>query len=143
MKLDREFEKCIKRRSLTKWEADGSVVKQELEAAEYDLRQARRSSAENDHKWAIIQSYYTIFHCVKALVYNKGYKERSHYCLLIALRHLYCDSGELDLEFAEMFENVMDLREEADYRMKVSREGANNALSCAEQFLELGRRTVQ
>ena len=45
-----------------------------------------------------------MFHSAKALVLKKGYREKSHYCLLVALRELYIKSGELTKDVADDFE---------------------------------------
>jgi len=130
-----EFNKCVERRSLVKWEASSDIIKAEIKTAEYDLERAKRSLHEGDPKWAIVQAYYSIFHSAKALVYLKGYKERSHYCLLVAFRHLYCDSGNMDPDLSDKFETVLLMREEADYDMKFSEDASESAIKCASEFL--------
>lgn len=77
-----------------------------------------------------------MFHAVKALVLQKGYREKSHYCLLVALRELYVETGEIDSEFAENFELSMNLRKEADYAFTYDKESAEITLQYAKIILE-------
>ena len=141
--MNLEFRKCLERRSLVKAEADKGIISSEIKTAEYDLERAVKSLEQGDFKWAAVQAYYCIFHSSKALVYIKGYKERSHYCLLVAFKYLYCDSGEMDPSLSEIFENAMNLREEADYEMKFSEEAAEAVVINARKFLEAGKSVLK
>ncbi|MBI2675971.1 MAG: HEPN domain-containing protein [Candidatus Aenigmarchaeota archaeon] len=139
MKRSMEFEKCLERRRLVRQETDSRIVDTEIRSAEYDLERAKKSFAQGDFKWGIIQAYYCIFHSAKALVCRKGYKEKSHHCLLVALRHLYCDPNEADPDLAEIFENSMGLREEADYEMSFSEQASRIIIGDAERFLKAAK----
>jgi len=130
------FERCIKERRLTKIKTSNEMIQKELESAEYDLKRARNSLDEGDFKWTAIQSYYSMFHAAKALVLKKGYREKSHFCLIIALRELYVKSEKLDPEMVENLELCMSLRHEADYGLTYHQESAETALKYAEGFLD-------
>ena len=131
-----DFEKCLNERRIIKIDASNEMIKKEIEGAKYDLSSAEESLHDEDYKWASVQAYYSIFHAAKALVLKKGYREKSHYCLLIALRELYVKSKELDAEFAENFEIGMDIRHEADYALTFDEESAKIAIGNARKFLE-------
>jgi len=80
-----------------------------------------------------------MFHSAKALVLNKGYREKSHYCLLVALRELYIKTDELDKESADDFEICMDIRQEADYGLTYSSRSAELSVKAAEKLLEVAK----
>lgn len=141
--MNTELNKCLERRSLVRLEPDIEIIKAGIMTAEYDLEKAKKSLEQGDPKWAIIKAYYSMFHSAKALVCNKGYRERSHYCLLVALRALYCDSGELDPDLSEKFENTMLMREEADYEMKFSEASAHTAIQDASEFLAAAKKLLR
>lgn len=119
------------------------IIENEMKSAGYDLEKSKNSLEYGDFKWAIVQAYYCIFHSAKAMVYKKGYKERSHYCLLVAIRHLFCDSGEADPILSQIFENAMSLREEADYEMKFSEGSAESLIKDAEKFLNAAKKLLK
>ena len=77
-----------------------------------------------------------MYHAARALVYSQGYRERSHYCLLVALQELFVERGKLALDFVESFRNAMRLRETADYRSDFSEEGARLVTESAERLLK-------
>lgn len=134
-----EFEKCIKERRLVKMDVTDEMIEKEIEGAKYDLMRAEENYHEEDYKWSSVQAYYSMFHAAKALVLRKGYREKSHYCLLIAFKELYVRTKELDPECADNFEMVMDLRHEADYALIYDEDSARLAIGNAERFLEKAR----
>ena len=91
-----EFGRCLKLGRLVRFQASSGMVENELLAARDDLDSALASRQLGNAKWASIQAYYSMFHCAKALVLAKGYREKGHLCLLVALRQLYVRTGEMD-----------------------------------------------
>ena len=131
-----DFERCIKERRLIKIKPSKEMIQKEIENAEYDLERARNSLYEEDFKWSAVQSYYSMFHAAKALVLKEGYREKSHFCLIIALRELYVRKNKLNVEMVENLELCMNLRHEADYGLSYHKESAETALKYAEEFLK-------
>ncbi|PKP60687.1 MAG: hypothetical protein CVT88_02295 [Candidatus Altiarchaeales archaeon HGW-Altiarchaeales-1] len=130
-----EFEKCIEERRLIRINASDEMIEKELYGAEYDLMRAEESLHNEDYKWASVQAYYSMFHAAKALVFKKGYREKSHNCLLIAIRELYVRTNELEHEFADNLEMSMDLRHEADYGLTYDEESAKITVENAKKLL--------
>lgn len=128
-----EFERFIEERRLIRIRSDRKLVIKEVEGAVSDLEEAKGSLLRKKFKWATIQGYYSMFHAARALVYSKGYREKSHYALLIALRELFENRVESGL--IHDFEEAMSLREEADYGLIFSEEGATSIVKNAERFL--------
>jgi len=77
-----------------------------------------------------------MFHAARALVYSQGYREKSHYCLAVALRALFVDESKMDAQLARDFLNAMNLREAADYETEFSQSGAKAVIASAERFIE-------
>jgi uncharacterized protein (UPF0332 family) len=109
------------------------MVVKEIEAAKSDLSEAHDSLTNKKLKWATIQGYYSMFHSARALLYSKGYREKSHYALSIATEELF--SKELGLTMVNAFRDAMDLRQEADYGLKFSEAGATETIEAAEKLL--------
>lgn len=128
-----KFKQLIGERRLTKIKSDRKLVLKEMKGAESDLQTARKSLQNGNFKWATIQGYYPIFHAARALLYSKGFREKSHYALLVAIRELFRD--ELDLPLIQGFEDAMNLRQTADYGLTFSEEGAIDVINTAEKFL--------
>jgi uncharacterized protein (UPF0332 family) len=80
------FEQCLQRGKIVRIPNDPELVAKELREAGEDLVAAERTLAEGNAKWVIIQGYYAQFHALRALVFSRGYREKSHSCLRYAVR---------------------------------------------------------
>lgn len=130
-----DFEECLRKRKIVLFPRAKKLVGKELLAALEDLEEARDRLAHGKCKYATINAYYAIFHAGRALLYSRGYRERSHNCLAIALEALFAEKGLLDKRFVRIFRGSMALREDADYSGFFSREGATMGISNAEEFI--------
>ena len=133
------FDECIERGKIVKIPVDPALVEKEFREAEADLIAAERSLAEHQEKWAIIQGYYSLFHSLRALVFSKGYREKSHRCLKFAVEALLVDEGILNPKVLEHFSFAMDLREGADYGCIYNEESARLVVGSARSVFEMVR----
>jgi len=108
-----------------------------LGTAQRDLERAEKTFNDKDYKWATIQSYYSMFHSTRALLFAKNYREHSHYCLIVAMRALYVETRLLPGSLIEALGKGKRLREDADYYDRWSEEGASFALKAAGDFLNI------
>jgi len=128
-----KFKQLLEERRLTRIKPDNKLVLKEIEGAKSDLETARKSLQDGNFKWATIQGYYSIFHAARALLYSKGFREKSHYALLVAVQELFSDALEQSL--IQGFEDAMNLRQTADYGLTFSKEGALDVIRTAAKFL--------
>lgn len=140
--MTRDFERCVTNKGLVVMEPDPAMIEKEMKGAVIDIQTARKSIANEDYKWAMVQAYYSMFHAAKALVLIKGYREKSHICLKIALDELYCNTGIIDPDIIEDFEIGMEMRLQADYALDYDEESTKLCLENAETFLEIAQKIV-
>ena len=129
-----QFRRFVEEGRLTRIGIDRKLVRKEVEGAASDLEEARDSLKRKKFKWATVQGYYSMFHSARALLYCKGFREKSHYALLVALRELF--KNELTSEILQDFDEAMNLREEADYGLVFSEEASTRIVTNATKFLE-------
>jgi len=129
------YKDCLKKRKIIPFSRAKNLARKELLAAADDRAEAKDRFANRRYKYATINAYYAIFHSSRALLYSKGYRERSHHCLAVALEALFVESGLMDIRFIKMFREGMSLREDADYSGSFSKESAKLSLVNAEEFL--------
>jgi uncharacterized protein (UPF0332 family) len=127
--MNQEFKQCIESKKITPFVSGKKLVNKEISVAQSDLSDAKAGYENERYKWSTIQAYYAMFHATRALVYSKGYREKSHYCLAIALRALFVDEGKMDAQLARDFLNAMNLREAADYSAEFSQSGAKAVIA--------------
>jgi uncharacterized protein (UPF0332 family) len=131
--LSPALQKLLEERKIMKMRPDAALVTKEISAAKADLKEARESLARKKSKWATIQGYYSLFHSTRALLFDKGFREKSHHALFVAIRELY--AGQIERSLIQEFEHAMYLRQEADYGLKFSERGAQDVLDTAEMML--------
>ncbi len=134
--IDHEFKKCLAKGKLREFPKGKGLFPKELETAERDLEEAKDNYKNKKFKWATIQGYYAMFHTGRALIYFRGYRERSHYCLIVALRALFVSKRALSAQIVEMLQQGKRLRESADYYNEWSQEGARRIIESAEEFIK-------
>jgi len=140
-RLSLQFRRLLEERKLQRIEPKHDIITKETASAEYDFGKSRNSFEEADYKWAIVQAYYSMFHAARALIYSKGYREKSHRACLVALKEFFLDA--LGEERIDDFEEAMDLRESADYGSAYTDEDARNLVAKAQEFLENVRRILK
>jgi len=141
--LNPEFTRCVEKGKIVTFAKGPSLVFKELDSANDDLAASKDSLTRGNYKWATIQAYYSMFHTARALIYMKKYREKSHYCLVVALEHLYVERGGLEKGFVESLVIGKEMRESADYRSSFSKEGAENLVRAAEDFRDSAGKLVK
>ncbi len=84
-----------------------------------------------------------MFHAARALLYSRGYRERSHYCVMVGIEHLFAEEGLLDMKWARALRNAMSMREDADYSSEFSEDGAKTTVKNADGFLKEAKRIIE
>ena len=137
-----EFERCLTKGWLVRMPEARFLVDKELQVARSDLAEAEASYERSGYKWSTIQSYYAMFHAARALLYSREYREKSHYCLSVAMRHLFCSQGQLEEQMINDLDDARALREDADYRTEFAPVGARHNLTAARRMVELAGRLL-
>jgi uncharacterized protein (UPF0332 family) len=139
---DPKFINCLKKNKIRKFSQGKSLVKKELASARNDLSEAEESLGRKRFKWATIQAYYSMFHSARAFLYNNNYREKSHYCLIVALEYFYVREGKLSSRLVEGLQRGKNLRENADYYDQWSKTGAEETIKLAKEFIESANQII-
>jgi len=134
--MKQEFKQCLESKKIIPFARGRELIEKEISVAQSDLSDAKAGFDNQRYKWSTIQAYYAMFHAARALIYSQGYREKSHYCLAVALRVLFVDEGKMDAKTVRDFFNAMNLREAADYEAEFSQSGAKAVIASAGRFIE-------
>lgn len=137
------FEQCLKLNKIKPFSRGSALAPKELDLALADFKRGQATFLSGDFKWATVQAYYSMFHSARALLYTKNYREKSHACLIEAIRHLFATKGLISLEIIEVMINAKRLREDADYYGDYSEAVAKDLLAKAEKFYKAASRIVK
>ena len=80
---------------IRKSESTKEKIEQSLALGDKFLKAAGKNLKMEEYEVSEIISYNALFHYARALLFQKGYNERSHACLFLALKELYPDNKEL------------------------------------------------
>ena len=134
--MNQDFNQCRENKKNIAFARGKELVKKELSIAQSDLPDAKAGFDNQRYKWSTVQAYYAMFHAARALIYSRGYREKSHYCLAVALRALFVDEGLMGAQAVRDFLNAMNLRQAADYEAEFSQSGAKAVIASAGRFIE-------
>jgi uncharacterized protein (UPF0332 family) len=132
-----DLKEALEKKKIISFPAGLSLISKELEAAKEDLLDAKDLFSRERFKSATTLAYYAIFHTARALLYKKGYREKSHIQLGFAIKAFYVDKGLLPQEYYDNFIRALDFRELADYKSKFSKESAGRNIQAAEEAIKL------
>ncbi len=134
-RINLEFKNCLQQGRIKTFSRGPALASKELDIAVSDLERARKTLKDGDYKWATIQLYYSMFHCARALLLARGYREHNHYCLIVAMRALYVGTKKLPVALIDALQEAKGLRQDADYYGKWSKKGCKKLLKHAADFL--------
>lgn len=126
-------EECLKKGFLKKIRVEKEIIEKEMKESERDLNDAKISFKTRKFKWSIIQSYYSMFHAARSVLFSLGFKERRHFAIAVVLEDLV-KKKRLEQKFVSDFKAGIFTREEADYEADYSQDKAESLLKIAEEF---------
>ena len=141
--MNEDFRECLRKKKLIKFPLAKTFVDREIVEAKRDLISAEKCFRDQNYKWATIQAYFSMFHSARSLIYKEGYREKSHFCLMAALKTLYLNKGLINHKIIEDIQLGKRMREGADYHADFSREGAEALIKAAKNFLSIMERAVK
>lgn len=108
-KLEKSFKSCWARKKFI--QVENKTYTDHLDMAKSDLSGIKSDHENENWRWVIIKSYYTIFHATNALLVNKmGFFSKDHVCAIIALKKegllpkkLYDELGKTYERFSDIF----------------------------------------
>lgn len=141
--MQNKFKKCLEYKKIVRFNRGPNLILKELKLSLDDLNSAKDIYKRENYKWATIQAYYSMFHSGRSLLYAKSYREKSHYCLIEAIRELYVEGKELSFIFVENMQKAKTLREEADYYGEYRKSTAKGLIKKAEEFLNEVKKIIK
>ncbi len=133
------MKKCVDMGLIKKAENAKDRVAQSLSLGDRFLGGAKKNFGIMEYEICELASYNALFHYARALLFRKGYIERSHACLFSALAELYPQSRE-------MFESADKIRAERHNLQyggfTAQRETAGHVVGFVEKFGAFSRKVL-
>ena len=137
------FKDCLSKGLIRKDKSAIGRVKKSLEIAERFLVSAKKNIEIEELEMAEIASYNSIFHSARSLLFKKGYTERSHICVIFALKEFYKNNHEL-IELLNTFDKIRISRHNIQYGgILIDIEEAEFVYEFVKQFLEETKKIIK
>jgi uncharacterized protein (UPF0332 family) len=134
---------CMEKGLLRKAGIAKEELRNQLKIAGDYIKKAELVCGKDTYDISFLTSYISIFHSARALLYAKGYKERSHFCLFEFVKTEFKNDVEIS-RFAEVSQNYRELRHLVQYEGSVCSEAvAREAITDAKNFLKAAKRIVR
>lgn len=132
MKIDELLEKSlIRKEKINKEEILGSI-----ELAERFLERAEGNLKINFWDVAFLLAYNSLFHSARALLFRQGYKERSHWAMILALKEIYSKNEKIQ-KILDLTDSYRISRHAIQYKGSLcTRIDAEEAIKDAKEFIE-------
>ena len=133
---------CLSKGLIRKDKSASERVKKSIEIAERFLSSAKKNIEIEELEMSEIASYNSIFHSARSLLFKKGYTERSHICVILALKEFYKNNHEL-IDLLNTFDKIRISRHNIQYGgILIDREEAEFVYDFAKQFLDKTKRII-
>jgi len=130
------FKDCLSKGLIKKDKSATGRVKKSLEIAERFLISSKKNFEIKEFEMSELASYNSIFHSARSLLFNKEYVERSHICVILALKEFYKNNYEL-IELLNTFDKIRISRHNIQYDgILIDKEEAKFVHDFAKQFLK-------
>ena len=107
-KLERSYKSCEKRGKFI--ELSNALYAGHLELAKDDLNSIKIDFENQNWRWVITKSYYSIFHATNALLVSKlNFFSKDHLCAVVALKKENLIPEELYEELGRVYERFSDI----------------------------------
>jgi len=130
-----DLDELVKANYIQKIQPAQDLAEKEFHEADYDLESAETALHEKDYKWAIVKSYYSVFHSAKGIMFLMGFREKTHFAVGEFL-DILSKKGKLENRYVSDFKTCMGARQAADYNYDYSERTAKEIFEIADEFIE-------
>jgi len=129
------LEECLEKGLIRKGDSTNRV-EGSIKIATHFLERAEGSYKMNYFDTSFLMGYNCMFHCARALLFSKGYTERSHACLVIFLKNEYENNSTI-IQYINALNTYRTFRESIQYSGDICSEtDAKELIVDAKGFLK-------
>ncbi len=129
------LKECFEKGLLKKTAVDKEKVNNSVELAGHFLERAGGNFKEKYFDVAFLLAYTSMFHSSRVLLFRKGFKERSHYCLIALLKERFRENQKI-FKYMDILDSYRISRHAIQYTGSACLEiDAREAIDDAKNFL--------
>lgn len=137
MRTLNEFDECIRRKQLRKETPSFEKAEKSISESREWLNEAKKSNKSGARRAAFISIYLAYFHSARAVLFNDGFREKSHYCIGVYLQKL-ADEKKMDAKWPLIFHSIRNQRHTQQYSFQTERSEKEiiQMVADAENFIQ-------
>jgi hypothetical protein len=101
---------CLEKGFIRKIKPDPRLVEKEFKEANYDLERAEHALEDENFKWCIVKSYYSMYHAAKALLLLKRIHPKKHAGVISMFGLHYVTEGYIEEAYGRALTKGMEFR---------------------------------
>ena len=138
------FQECLEKGLIAKARPDKAKALASLKMSERKIGIAEQELAAKIFETALTNAYASMFHSARALLFNDGFKERSHFALFVFLSENY--SSKLEKRFVSEFDYLRTRRHDLLYGLEIEeskKPEAEHSIKTAKEFLQAVKKIIK
>ena len=120
-KAKKELEKDGRHRGLIKVKPDDKLAQEHIAKAEHNLEFFTLAKENKFYDWTIVIGFYTMYHCLLAILAKHGYESRNQECTMALIESLV-DDKKIDEDFKEYINKIKFTAEKEEEQILPMRE---------------------
>ena len=120
-KAKKELEKESKHRGLVMVKPDDKLAQEHIAKAEHNLDFFMLAKENRFYDWTIVIAFYTMYHCLLAILAKHGYESRNQECTMALIENLI-DDKKIDEGFREYINKIKFTAEKEEEQILPMRE---------------------
>lgn len=120
-KAKKELEKDGKHRGLVKVKPDDKLAQEHIAKAEHNLEFFVLAKENKYYDWTIVIGFYTMYHCLLAILAKYGYESRNQECTL-ALIENFIEDKKINEDFKKYVGNIKSAAKDEEDQILPMRE---------------------
>ena len=138
------YEDCVGRGFLRKIPPSKDKAHRSIEKAQKWLEEAKKTFESKAYNSAVSAAYLTMFHAARSMLFQDGWREKSHICVARYLEQ-YVKKGKLEQKWVDLLDHVREMRHEEQYDLGffATKEEAEKSLDSAVHFLSRMKNLLQ
>jgi len=136
-----DLKECFGKGHLKRTAVEKGKIENSFVLSDHFLGRARGNLSMDYYDVSFLMAYNSMLHTAKALLFSRGYSERSHYCMILLLQSEF--KGQVS-KFLDILDSYRIARHSIQYRGGSCAEtDAKEAIDDAEKFLELAKKELK
>jgi uncharacterized protein (UPF0332 family) len=109
------YDDCIKKGLLSKIPPSNDNALSSIKKAALWLADSRATMKTGAYDSCVLTSYLVMFHAARSILFNDGFREKSHACVSKYLEEVYVKPGKLEKNWIEMLDYQRNIRHNNQY----------------------------